>query len=88
MDKIRLVHLIEEYITTSEQEYGMSSYALKGLFEHLTNNYISVRQFEQAMILAGFTPLNHPDTNHHYCIMVKQSPSIPMEYWGHGYTLI
>lgn len=88
MDKLNLIGLIKKYISSGSEEYGMSAYALKGLFEYLTKDYISVEDFQQAMIQAGFTPLKHPDYNHHYTIIVKESPEIPSRFWGIGYNLL
>lgn len=88
MKNYRLQKLIKKFIIPSHEEYGMSAYALKGLFEYLTKDYISVEDFQQAMIQAGFTPLKHPDYNHHYTIIVKESPEIPSRFWGLGYNLL
>ena len=88
MDNLKLIEQIKKHIIPSNEEYGMTSYALKAAFEHILHSYISVQEFEEAMIQAGFSPIKHPDYNHHYFIEVIASLNIPSEYWGHGYTLL
>jgi hypothetical protein len=88
MDNLKIIEKIKKYIIPSNEEYGMTAYALKAAFEHILQEYISVEQFQEAMIQSGFKPIKHPDYNHHYLIEVVKSPDIPSEYWGHGYTLL
>ena len=85
MDK--LVELIRHYCQPSQSLYKMSSYALKGLFELLTGEYVSNQDFKAAMMAAGYepTPESKGRANHLYRLRVTDSPDVPQMYRGRGY---
>lgn len=52
-----------------------SSYILKYLLEKDTGIHLSNNQFKDAMLIAGYDPINPNKVNWHYCISQK-SPAI------------
>lgn len=53
--------------------YGFTSYGLKHRLKHDTGVYLTNNQFKDAMMVAGFKPVNPKTLNWEYCIS-RRSP--------------
>lgn len=52
---------------------NMSSYSLKHLLQHDTGIYLTNNEFKDAMLIAGYPPIDPNDLNWKYCIVLKKT---------------
>ena len=66
-DEIRKIgEWIRKYVRHSDEEHFYSSYGLKHVLEIDTRIYLTNNQFKDALLLAGFDPINPNELNWRY----------------------
>ena len=59
---------------------GHTSYGIKHLLEHDTQIYLTNNEFKDAMLQAGYKPVNPNELNWHYRIS-KKSKAFALKVW-------
>lgn len=63
----------DNILSSTEILYSMNSYSLKHLLQHDTGIYLTNNEFKDAMLFAGYQPINPNDLNWKYCIVLKKT---------------
>lgn len=70
--------------------HGRTSYGMKHMLEHDTGIYLTNNEFKDAMLLAGFHPVNPKDLNWRYRICltrdINDNPS-PFFHWARKFEM-
>ena len=72
---------IAEYISPRKTPlYGHTSYGIKHLLERDTHIYLTNNEFKDAMLQAGYKPVDPDELNWCYCIS-KKSKAFTLKVW-------
>lgn len=86
-EEIRAVSdwIMSNIIPADSVLYGYTSYGIKHILQHDTGIYLTNNEFKDAMLLAGFTPVNPRELNWRYRIkltrFINDNPS-PFFRWA------
>lgn len=63
---------IKENVISSKKVYDQSSYSLKHILQHDIELYLTNNQFKDAMLLAGYEPVDPDQLNWHFKIILRR----------------
>ena len=89
VERERIKKLITRTLIPSKKIYYWSSYALKKVFEDLSDSYISHSDFKSMLLECGIEPTARTknQTNWRLRVEVAYDPAIDKYYLGHGCDL-
>lgn len=64
--------IADNIMASNEILHGRTSYGLKHLLNHDTGIYLTNNEFKDAMLMAGYQPVDPNELNWEYCIVLKR----------------